>query len=76
MAIEDPCDCDRVPAAFALDCQIINAVARGAVGPVTLPPTPLPSAFPAIPQPFKLEIVQRCDIEDPDLRPYFWDCHD
>ncbi len=70
---DDPCDCEKVPAAFALDCEIINAVSRGAVGPVSLPPSGL-GALPAIPQPFKLEIVQPCDIEDPDFRPYVWDC--
>ena len=74
MPIEDPCDCEKVPAAFALDCQIINAVSRGAVGPVTLPPSGLQAAPIVFPQPFKLELVQTCDVEDPDRRPYIWDC--
>ncbi len=74
-----PCDCARVPAGFQLDCKIINDVWRmlggqDEPGPDISPPS-APAAAPLVfPQPFQLEIVQACDIEDPDLRPYVWDC--
>lgn len=76
-----PCDCSRVPAMFAFDCSLINeAWERGIGGEPTgngTSPPSAPQAAPLVlPQPFKLEIVQTCELEDPDLRPYVWDCHD
>ena len=68
------CDCDRVHPAFALDCELINQSCQDGRGNGISPPAA--AALPVLPQPFKLEIVQACDLEDPDLRPYFWDCHD
>ena len=72
-----PCDCERVPAGFQLDCKLINDVWRmmGGVDEPGTPTSPVTQTAPLVfPQPFKLEIVQACDIEDPDLRPYVWDC--
>ena len=77
---QKPCDCKRVPAGFELDCEIINQAwellggrENGTGTDISPPAAAAPTVFP---QPFKLEIVQPCDVEDPDLRPYFWDCHD
>lgn len=70
----DPCDCRGVPFPAKFECTNINSLARAA-GPDSCPPsTPVaPSAF-VVPQPLKIELIERCDIEDPDLRPYVWDC--
>jgi len=70
-----PCNCEEVPAFLALDCELINEAWRMAGGRNGAESTPIaPPASQPLPQPFKLELVQSCDLEDPDDRPYIWDC--
>ena len=74
------CDCSRAPVLTRVECERINLLLEMTgldtcpqpPGADSLPPSA--AAPPVFPQPFKLELVQACDVEDPDLRPYFWDC--
>lgn len=48
-------------------------------GERTAPASTPPAAHAlTLPQPLRIELTQPdvCAIEDPDLRPYVWDCHD
>lgn len=79
MPEDPPCDCERAPAWLALDCQIINDAWRLLGGRNGAEPTPTaPAVSPQLPQPLLVQAVRPCrDYEDPDLRPYIWECdHD
>lgn len=71
------CDCERLGALLIGACKLDQSVPTLPGERTSPPPLAAPSAL-ALPQPLRIELTQPdvCAIEDPDLRPYVWDCHD